>query len=327
MKMNEDSSGLGAVSSGGWHPPLQLGPSGDFAAPGPRSGAGKLPGRKRRRLHLAAPLAVVAVLAVIIGVGEASTSPSAKAPLANAVFTSAQTSLGDKTADVHVSVAVQVPSVGPITAAGDGSVDFADNAGQVSIKYAGLPALDGMTLTELFQGGNFYLSMPGITELVPGKSWVSAPMSESGSVTPGTSNPAAMLQLLVDRGAVVTPIGPSMIDGDGVNGYHVVIGAAELQQAVDHEHLPASIRNDVTSMFGHSAVQMSVFISDSTNLIRRTTTSMTLSADGAAVTAVATEDFSNYGVAVTIVPPPASAVVGLQQFEQAAAAGAASNAT
>jgi len=144
------------------------------------------------------------------------------------VFTSAESSLGNKTADVHVSVAVQVPGTGQITAAGDGSVDFADNAGQVSVKYAGLPTLNGMTLTELYQGGNFYLSMPGLSDIVPGSSWVSAPMSESGSVTPGSSDPASMLKLLANRGAVVTPIGPSAIDGAAVNGFRVVIGAGEL---------------------------------------------------------------------------------------------------
>jgi len=152
---------------------------------------------------------VVGVLALVIGVGEASSPPSPATPPASAVFTSAESSLGNKTADVHVSVAVQVPGTGQITAAGDGSVDFADNAGQVSVKYAGLPTLNGMTLTELYQGGNFYLSMPGLSDIVPGSSWVSAPMSESGSVTPGSSDPASMLKLLANRGAVVTPIGPA----------------------------------------------------------------------------------------------------------------------
>jgi hypothetical protein len=278
-----------------------------------------MPPFRRRRIYLAAPLAVVAVLALVIGVGEASSSSSPATPLANAVFTSAQTSLGNKTADVSVSVAVQVPGAGQITAAGGGSVDFANNAGQVTIKYAGLPTLNGMTLTELFEGGNFYLSMPGLSDLVPGSSWVSAPMSQSGSVTPGSSDPASILKLLADRGATVTPIGPSMVDGGAVNGFRVVIGAGELQKAVDHEQLPPSIANEAKSMFGNSAIQMSVYISATTNLIVQTTTSMSLNAAGTAVTAVATEDFSNYGVPVSIVPPPPSEVVSLQQFEQAAA--------
>jgi hypothetical protein len=318
--MSEDPHRMGAPDNGGWHPPLQIGPSGDLSAPASLSGGARLPfRRRRRRIYVGAPLAVVAVLALVIGVGEASSSPSPARPEANAVFTSAQTSLGNKTADVHVSVAVQVPGAGQITAAGDGSVDFANNAGQVTIKYAGLPTLNGMTLTELFEGGNFYLSMPGLSDLVPGSSWVSAPMSQSGSVTPGSSNPAAMLKLLEDRGAVVTSIGPSIINGEAVNGFRVVIGAGQLQKAVDHEQLPPAIANEAKSMFGQTAIRMSVYISDSTNLIYQTTTSMSLDAAGTAITAVATEDFSNYGVPVSIVPPPPSEVVSLQQFEQAAA--------
>jgi hypothetical protein len=318
--MSEDPHPMGASEGGGWHPPLQIGPTGDTFAPASLSGGGPSPFRRRRRwVNVVAPLTVVAVLALVIGVGEASSSPSPATPSADVVFTSAQTSLGNKTADVHLSVAVQVPGAGQITAAGDGSVDFANNAGQVTIKYAGLPTLSGMTLTELFAGGNFYLSMPGLSELVPGSSWVSAPMSQSGSVTPGSSDPASMLKLLADRGATVTPIGPSMVDGDAVNGFRVVIGAGELQKAVDHEQLPASIANEAKSMFGQSSIQMSVYISDSTNLITQTVTSMSLNALGTAITAVATEDFSNYGVPVTVVPPPPSQVVSLQQFEQAAA--------
>jgi hypothetical protein len=318
--MSEDPHPMGASEQGGWHPPVQIGPSGDTFAPTSLSGGGRSPFRRRRRwVNVVAPLTVVAVLALVIGVGEASSSSSPATPSANAVFTSAQTSLGNKTADVHVSVAVQVPGAGQITAAGDGSVDFANNAGQVTIKYAGLPTLSGMTLTELFTGGNFYLSMPGLSDIVPGSSWVSAPMSQSGSVTPGSSDPASMLKLLADRGATVTATGPSMVDGDAVNGFHVVIGAGELQKAADHEQLPPSIANEAKSMFGQSSIQMSVYISDSTNLITQTVTSMSLSALGTAITAVATEDFSNYGAPVTIVPPPPSQVLSLQQFEQAAA--------
>src|SRR6202161_2543422 len=102
--MSEDPHPMGAPEGGGWHPPLQIGPVGDTFAPTSLPGGGPSPFRRRRRwVNLIAPLTVVAVLALVSGVGEASSSPSPATPLANAVFTSAQTSLGNKTADVSLS--------------------------------------------------------------------------------------------------------------------------------------------------------------------------------------------------------------------------------
>ena len=65
--------------------------------------------------------------------------------------------------------------------------------------------------------------------------------------------------MLTERGDDVTPLGPSTIDGEAVHGYHVAISPAELMKGVDRADLPASVGQEVKSMFGTAGIQMSVY--------------------------------------------------------------------
>ena len=167
-------------------------------------------------------------------------------------------------------------------------------------------------------GGNLYLSMPGISQLVSGKSWVSTPLG-TDSITPGSSNPGSMLQLLASQGNTVTPLGPSTIEGTAVHGYDVVISTADLSRELSRLNLPASLDQQMQTVFGSAGLRMTVYVGDATDLIREFDFTMNLSVGGSTVSAVETEDITSYGVPVAITAPPADQVLSLQQFEAAAA--------
>ena len=173
--------------------------------------------KRRRRGGLIAVLAAVVVLVGVIAVGIAGSShtatPSSAGPPSRVVLTSARTTLAARTADLHVAMTLTIPGGTTVTASGDGAVNFSANAADLSFRYQGLPEFQGKPLTELMVGNVMYLSMPGVSQLAPGASWVSEPIGSSSSITPGSSNPATMFQMLEARGDQITALGPSTLSG------------------------------------------------------------------------------------------------------------------
>ena len=284
---------------------------------------GKRPRTRRRAVLAGAGVSLAAALALIValvGTGNPGTpASSATGSSGTVVLTSARSTLAAKTADLHLSMVMRVPGAGQVTGTGDGVVDFGTNSGQVAVQYTGLPGESGMQLMEVYVGQTLYLSTPGISEVVPGKSWISEPVSSSNSMTPGSSNPTAMFQILTDEGDTVTALGPSTIDGQAVHGYHVSIDPATIERELAHSDVPTSVVQQAESMFGGAGIEMSVFVGDDTHLLRRITFSMHLTVRSVSLSAQATEDISNYGTPVSITTPPEDQVVSLPQFVQAAA--------
>jgi len=285
------------------------------------------PNRSHRVGLAVAAVAVVIVAAVGIVVGTTSAShTSATATSAPAVsgspdkvvLTAIDSALGAKTADFQMTVEITVPGEGQVTASGQGVMDFTDNAAQFDMTYHGVKALDGMTISMRYTGSDAYLSIPMLGTVVPGKSWLSVPTSGS-SLTPGSSNPASVLQILQSEGAQVTPLGPSVVGGAPVHGYHVIIPEAAMQQRLSKADLPAGVAQAAQGMFGSGGIAMDVFVNDANGLLRRVQADLNLTISGHSVNGKVMEDMSNYGVPVTVTAPPADQVASFQQFEQAAA--------
>ncbi len=276
---------------------------------------------RRRGVLVGAGVSLAAVIALVVGLVGTAGNPTTSATGSSGavVLTSARSTLAAKTADLHLSLVMRVPGAGQVTGTGDGVVDFGADSGQVTVRYTGLPQEGGSQLTEIFVGPTLYLSIPGISDVVPGKSWISEPVSSSSSMTPGSSNPAAMFQLLTEQGDTVSTLGPSTIDGEAVHGYHVSINEATIEQELAHSGVPSAEMQQAESMFGSAGLEMSVFIGDGDHLLRRITFSMHLTVRSLSLSAEATEDISNYGTPVSITTPPADQVVPLSQFMQAAA--------
>ena len=283
---------------------------------------------RSHRVGLAVAAAVLMVAAVGIIVGTTSTSPrSATSPSAHAVsgspdkvvLTAIDSALGAKTADLQMTVDITIPGLGQVTASGQGVMDFTNNAAQFDMTYHGVKALDGMTISMRYTGGDAYVSLPMMGTLLPGRSWISVPVGGS-SLSPGSSNPASLLQILQSEGDQVTPLGSSVVDGMPIHGYHVVVPEAAIQQRIAKADLPVGAAQALQGMFGTGGIAMDVFVNDAGGLLRRLQADLALTLAGHSGTGKITEDTSNYGVPVTVTAPPADQVASLQQFEQAAAA-------
>jgi hypothetical protein len=265
---------------------------------------------------------VVALVAVTLGL-LAGSGTASRPPLTpnGIVLLSARTALADRTAKLGISMALHTSTGATVSAAGSGAVDFTNDACQLDVTYSGAAQVAGMQLHELFVGGSFYLSMPAISTVVPGKSWVSGTTAGTTSITPGSSDPASVLTLLAQEGDSVRPAGSTAIDGVAVRAYDVEITPNAISRRLRTANLPAGVLQQVKGMFGRSGLHLTVYVGQATNLIRRITIAMNLSLDGATVNGTVTEDLTNYGVPVVINAPPASQVISLQQFEVAAANG------
>jgi hypothetical protein len=269
---------------------------------------------------------VVAAVGIILGTTSAShtssTAPSAPAVSDSpdkVVLTAIDSALGAKTADLQMTVEMTISGTGQVTASGQGVEDFTNHAAQIEMAYHGLKGLDGVAISVRYTDGGVYLSIPTLGTLLPGKSWISESVAGS-SLTPGSSNPSSLLQILQSAGDQVTPLGPSVVDGAPVHGYHVVIPEAAIQQRLRTADLPAGVAQTAQSMYGPGGITTDVFVNDANGLLRRVQADLDLTIAGHAVTGKVVEDTSNYGVPVTVTAPPAGQVASFQQFEQAASA-------
>ncbi len=283
----------------------------------------KAPKAKRRGVRMAALATTAVVVAgvtvgVVAGSGSGSGSATRSSTPSAIVLLSAKTALADRTADLGLSMTIHTSTGASISATGSGTIDFTADAGQMNLNYAGASQMSGEQLSELFVGRSFYLSVPGISTIAPGKSWVSETLAGASSMTPGSSNPASMLQLLAHEGASVRPDGSTTIGGTAVRAYDVEITPAIISRRLASAGLPSSVLQDVKTMFGSSGVHLEVYVSDATKQIRRITTSLAMSVGGISITGAVNEDLTNYGVPVSINAPPTSQVISLRQFEAAA---------
>lgn len=327
------ADGGGAMPASGAVPPSgPKGPVAGFATstPNAASPAAATPAAATRKRGaglvvgaVVVVLVLVAAVGIIVGVtaGSHSAAPSASnGTPGKAVLTAIDSTLGAKTADLHLTMLMTVPGKGQITATGDGSMDFGTDAAQLTLGYGGQQGLGNLQITERYVGGTIYMSMPQISTVVPGKSWIEVPVGGS-SLAPGSSNPASMFQVLQANGDIVTPLGGSIVNGTAVEGYHVVVTQAAIDKRLSEANLPDGIRQAVQGakgMFSNGGLLMDVFVSDTNHMLARMVMDLHMTIAGQPVTATVTEDTSNFGVPVSVTPPPADQVASYQEFTQAA---------
>ncbi|HEX4862921.1 MAG TPA: hypothetical protein VFV02_02540, partial [Acidimicrobiales bacterium] len=173
----------------------------------------------------------------------------------------------------------------------------------------------------IYLGGTIYEGFPQISQLVPGKSWLSLDLSGlssaagSGGALNLGGNPAAMLRLLSQQGNNVVPLGSSKVNGVSVNGYRVTFDPAAMQRQLDSADIPSWMRGAISQVNLQNATE-TVFI-DAAGQLRRTTMHVDVNGpSGKSASVDETFDLSDYGVPVSISAPPASQVVDIQQFLQ-----------
>lgn len=272
------------------------------------------PARKRRLPLVLAGIVAAALIAVVLAVVLPGGGKSAQA----AVIASVDNAVASKTARGTLTMDI---GSGQLTGTGGGTLDFSNGAMDFNSNMH-VPSVDqSLPIHLIYIGGTIYEGLPQISELFPGKFWLSLDLSGLASAAGSNGaldlggNPAAMLRLLSQQGNKVTPIGSSKIDGVTVDGYKVTFDPAVIQQELGSANLPAWMRGAIEDVNLQNATE-TVFIDGSAQL-RRTTMRVDVNGpSGKSTTVDETFDLSEYGVPVSIAAPPASQVVDFQQFLQ-----------
>ncbi len=179
----------------------------------------------------------------------------------------------------------------------------------------------------VYVAGSVYEQIPGIDQLIPGKSWISLDLSslQSAVGSQGTSafgtgdNPTALLRLLAQQGNNVVALGPSTVDGTSVQGYEVTLDPAAHQGGVGARQ--AALVDDRRTERGRHP-------DDHAQGVRRrlgplATLQLGMDETVASAGKVAVDeslDFSRYGAPVSVSAPPADQVASFEQFLQEAQA-------
>jgi len=268
-----------------------------------------------RRLALVGALSAVVVAGGALGVTTLG-SKSAVSPT-KAVLTAASTTQHLRSAHVSMTETVTGGSgSGAITATGIGAVDFSAREASLTM------SVEGEHLSVLGSDGNLFVSVPQISQLFPGKSWVSVPVGNNSSAVGGAlsgGDPTQMLQFLASQGNSVSPIGSSTIDGVPVEGYSVLINKAAVGAQLKSSGLPSSaVQAGEQFLEGEGPITYKVYV-DSDNQLRAIDFAMAvLGTSGVSVSARMT--LSDFGVPVSLTLPPASDVVSYEQFLYASVA-------
>jgi len=249
-----------------------------------------------------------------------SSSPSPSRATPSAVILSAtRTSLAQSSADIgmHVNATVGARSVG---IAATGTADLANSAMQLAMTVQGVPQLTGASLSVVVVDGTTYLSYPGISTALPGKTWVSQPTSASNSSGLQVSNVADMLRILAAKGATVTKVGVGAIGSTPVTAYNVSISPSLIAGQSSTLGVPQADLAEVQQILGSSGVTFKVYVNP-TGQLRRLTLHMVIPASSSspAVQESVVVDFTNYGTPVSVTAPPSNQVASLQQLQAVAA--------
>ncbi|HVC70931.1 MAG TPA: hypothetical protein VNC61_11815 [Acidimicrobiales bacterium] len=274
--------------------------------------------KRHSRGPLAAALSVLVVILLVAGALVVfGGSKSASAEVIDAV----NSSLGDKTAQITMNETITTAGK-TLTAKGTGGMDFTHEAVQIELN----ATVDGQQIpVEVeYVGGVIYEKVPGLDQLVPGKSWLSIDVSSlQSSSTPQDpsaqsvgENPTVMLRMLAQQGNKVVALGPSTRDGVAVNGYAVTVDASTVSQELRKASLPSWMRRSLIGLKSQN-INLKVYV-DNSDLLRSfefQTTESKVSTGPIDINE--TLGFSKYGTAVSVSAPTADQVASYEQVLQA----------
>jgi hypothetical protein len=139
-----------------------------------------------------------------------------------------------------------------------------------------------------------------------------------GSGGPGTGSPGAIFNILGNGANAVTSLGQSAINGVPVQGYLVVVSPAAIKAEISNPHLPQWERQGARSVSDAKA-GYKVFVGPS-GLVYRLTTGVSENTANGQVQEFVSMDFTKFGTAVKVMPPPTDQVGSYQAFVKAAEA-------
>jgi hypothetical protein len=293
----------------------------------PTAGPKRMWGRRVVPLALVLVLLVASVITAVLSTGKTSADA--------AVVEAVTSAVNDRTATLTLGGSFDVDGTAvPLT--GTGSMDFTQAAEKILLHLSEPGSGQQLTETGVFVGHVMYINMGDlIGEVVPGKSWISLDLSQlsDGSASSSAlglggstlgSDPVAILKLLGQSGNEATDLGPSTVDGQSVEGYSVVVNQSMLRAQMARKGVPSWMQAAMAAVKNpHESYRVYV---NGSGLLERFANEVTLTVGGQSVNDVATMDFSDYGVPVSIAAPPATQVTTFGDFLHTASAAASSTA-
>ncbi len=273
--------------------------------------------RSRKVGWMGAVVALGLGLAACSSSSTSSTTTSVAATPSSALLTAVRSSEGQPSADLTMRVNTSVNGKN-VVVQGTGRVDLAANAMQLGMKFQGIPTLSGTTLSVILVDGVAYVSYPGISTVLPGKTWVSEPTTTSTSGVQ-LSNASDLLRVLAAKGAVITRTGSGTIGSTPVTRYSVKLNLADIAGQTSKLGISASDSEAVQQLL-QNGVSVDVYI-DGANQIRRLSLQLAVPATSTAPAGQESVvvDFTNYGTPVAISAPPADQIATLQQLQSVSA--------
>jgi hypothetical protein len=212
-----------------------------------------------------------------------------------------------RSARMNLNVSVTLPSK-QTTLTGSGAYDWGQRLGQLTLQapVGGQTA----TLTEILDGSSVYIQLPPTAAAQAGKPWVRVDLSglsQSGA----TSDPSQTLAVLEGSSDSVTDLGRQVIGGVQTTHYRAQVDPSKAAASA-----PAAARqalSQLPTLTGGSTIPVDTWI-DAQGLPRQISYTVTLrqppagsppaAAQAFPETTAATMDLSDYGVPVSVAPPP-----------------------
>jgi hypothetical protein len=285
----------------------------------PRPVAAEQRGRVTMRTRSKRWGVLVGVSALGLGLAACSSpsaSPSASHPAnpSQALLTAVHSSTDQSSADIGMTVTAAVGGKS-IRVSGKGSVDLASSAMQMAMSFEGVPQLSGTTVSIIVDDGTAYISYPGISTVVPGKTWISEPASASTTSGVQVSNASDLLKVLAAKGAVVNKTGVGTIGSTPVTQYSVELTPSLIAAQTGSLGIPSS-DSATLQQLAQNGLTFVVYVNPA-NQIRRLRIQVAVPATSSSPSTQESivVDFTNYGTPVSVSAPPASAVTTLQQLQ------------
>ncbi|HSN03194.1 MAG TPA: hypothetical protein VLS91_06895 [Acidimicrobiales bacterium] len=267
---------------------------------------------RRRLIGVVSLVVIVATVGVVIGLGSSNNADAA-------IIDAVNSAIGSKTALVGISENVSSAG-GSLSVTGTGAFDFTDRAFQMDV--GGDVGGNHVAISAIYLGGTIFEQVPGVSKIAPGKIWISMDLSSLTAQSPSSTtsalggDPLTSLYELTQQGATVVDLGSSSVDGQSAEGYRVTFSPAFLQQQVHNANFPSWMQAAATSTKFHSGSE-TVYLAHDT-LIRLTLNVAVQSSTSGPVTFEEDLNFNNFGTPVSVVAPPSSQVVTIEQFLQLA---------
>jgi hypothetical protein len=205
----------------------------------------------------------------------------------------------------------------PNSLQGDGSFDFTNHRGEMSMKAAGL------SLQLVLDRQVAYMHIPQLAQGLGGKQWLKIDLASFGkaigasglgnALQGSTSDPTAGLNFLKGVSGPITTVGHESVRGVTTTHYRATIDANKVmaQIGIDQQ----GPMQEMLKQLGNTPVDVWI---DGQGRVRREQSSLTLTASGASTgglkSAASTVEFYDFGSPVTITVPPADQVADFSQL-------------